>query len=791
MLKNYFKISWRNLVRGKVYSFINITGLAIGLAVCMLIVVYVGHEYSYDKFHVNASRIFYLKSKIKMGNDSLYMSQLSYSTAPSLAKSEPSIEAFLRLRQDRQTIIQSSRISSAKFSEDHFYFADPNFFDFFSFKLLSGNKEKVLENPYSVVISEQAAQKYFAKQNPVGKILRFNNEYDLIVTGVAAKAPSNSTLQFDFVASLSTVVSMAAKDSVNIEEQTFLTYFRTKEPKDIARVEEGLLSMEKLKNPVASKLIGRFIGTPLTRIRQAEGADTTNIKYLKIFPFVAALVLLLALINYMSLSTARSTTRTKEIGVRKVLGAGREMIAGQFFIESILYTSIAFAIGYILCTVTQPFFFNFLQIDIDSSFLWNKYILLSFAGLLIISSLLAATYPSILLSAYKPVAVLYGKMNKQNNGISVRKFFTVFQFSVAVVLIVCGIVISKQISFFRNADTGVNRENIVMIPFAPEAAKHYSALKEDIGSISGVGQISTALHPMYKGYDIMGTIPVNSKKIVLVPTLSVDQHFIQMLGLKWKIKPADSLFYHKQNAAILNETAVEKLGLDANPINKKMDNELVVEGILKDFNYASLQNKIDALCVFVTQDTDTTSLWAKNGGCLFVGINPQVNIPGFLSKAKAAYEKYDSETPFTYHFLDDAFDSMYKAESRLLKILAAFTSFIIFIASLGLFGLAAFMVVRRTKEVGIRKVLGASVGQVSLMLSKDFIKLVIVAIIIASPVAWWIMNKWLEGFAYKINIGWWIFLIAGAIAIAIALITVSFQAIKAAIANPVKSLRTE
>src|SRR5215204_4884315 len=779
MFRNYLKISWRNLVKNKVYSFINITGLAIGLAVCMLIVIYVGHEYSYDKFHANAERIFYLKSKIKMGNDSLYMTQLAYSTAPSLTKSEPSIEAFLRLRQDRQSIIQSSQIPSAKFSEDQFYFADPNFFDFFSLKLLSGSKEKVLANPYSVVISEQAAQKYFGTQNPVGKTIRFSNEYDLIVTGVAARAPSNSTLQFDFVASISSIVSMTAKNSGNIEEQTFLTYFRTKEPRDIAKVEAGLLSLDKSPK---NKIISRFIGTPLTHIRQAEGMDTANTRYLKIFPFVAGLVLLLALINYMSLSTARSTTRIKEIGVRKVLGAERKMIAGQFFIESILYTSVAFVLGYILCTVTQPFFFNFLQIDIDSSFLLNKYILLPFAGLFIFTSLLAATYPSILLSAYKPVAVLYGKLNRESNGISVRKFFTVFQFSVAVVLIVCGMVISKQVSFFKNTDTGVNRENIVMIPYTPEVAKHYNVFKSDISSIPGVRQISTALHPLYKGYDVMGTIPVNSTKIVFLPTLSVDQHFIQMLGLKWKIKPADSLFYHKQNAAILNETAIEKLGLDADPINKKMDNELVVAGILKDFNYASLQNKIDALCLFVTQDNDTASLWAKNGGCLFVSINPQVNIPGFIRKAKASYERYDSYTPFSFHFLDDAFDALYKAEDRLLKILTAFTGFIIFIASLGLFGLVAFMVVRRTKEIGIRKVLGASVTQVSLMLSKDFAKLVIVAIIIASPVAWWIMSKWIEGFAYRINISGWIFLVAGIIALLVALITVSLQAIKAAIA---------
>jgi putative ABC transport system permease protein len=361
----------------------------------------------------------------------------------------------------------------------------------------------------------------------------------------------------------------------------------------------------------------------------------------------------------------------------------------------------------------------------------------------------------------------------------------------------CCLLIFHYVSYERSYDDFVpDGKEVVRLrldnPFTQGVAKHYNAFKKDIASLSGAGQISTALCPLYKGYDMMGTIPVNSKvKIVFLPVFSVDQHFIQMLGLKWKAKPADSLFYHNDNAAILNETAIEKLGLDTDPVNKKMDNELVVAGILKDFNYASLQNKIDGLCIFVTQDNDTTSLWAKKGGCLFVNINPQVNIRGFISQAKAAYEKYDSESPFSYHFLDDAYDAMYKAENRLFRILTVFTAFIILIACLGLFGLAAFMIVRRTKEVGIRKVLGASAGQLSLMLSKNFAKLVIVAIVIASPVAWLIMNKWLEGFAYRININWWIFILAGVIALLIALVTVSLQAIKAAIANPVKSLRTE
>ena len=788
MFKNYLKISWRNLIQNKVYSFINITGLAIGLAVCMLIVLYVGHEYSYDRFHKNAERIFSVKSKIKLGNDSLYLTQLPYTTPVELQQTEPSVEAFLRVRQEREAIIQNNQEPSLKFAENKFFFADANFFTFFSFKLQRGNKDQVLQNPFSVVISQNIAKKYFGEKDPVGKTIRYNNIYDFIVTGVAGKIPSNSSIEFDFITSISSLYSIAAKDSGQaMEENNFSTYFLLKQPADISTVEQQLLRLGQPKN----KAIGRYIGTPLTSLRLSEATDNSNTKYLKIFPFVAALILILALINYMSLSTARSTTRTKEIGVRKVLGADRKMIASQFFVESVLFTSIAFVLGYVLCNLFRPLFFDLMQINIDGSFLLNQYILLSFGFLFIITAILAASYPSILLSAYRPVVVLYGKLSRQSGGISVRKFFTVFQFSISVILIVCGIVINKQIDFFRNTDTGVNRENIVLIPFTSNAAKHYEALKKDIGSISATRQVSTALHPMYKGYDMMGTKATSTGQFVFIPWMLVDQDFISLLGLQWKIKPQDPLFYNNDSAVILNETALQKLGMGNDAVGRKMDDELTVAGVLKDFNYASLQNKIEALCLFVTKDNDSSSLWTKNGGCFFVKINPNVNISRFINEAKTVYGKYDGESPFTYNFLDDAFDAMYKAEDRLLKLLTAFTVFAIFIACLGLFGLAAFMVIQRTKEVGVRKVLGASVAQVTFLLSKDFAKLVLISVVIAAPIAWWIMDKWLTAFAYRTPISWWVFGITACITLSVALITISVQAIKAAVANPVKSLRTE
>lgn len=791
MLRNYFKIAWRNLIRYKVYSFINISGLAIGLAVCMLIVLYVGHERSYDQFHTHSSRMFWMNSKLKLGADSVFMQLLNYSAAPEVSQREPSVESFLRIRKDDRApvIMQNPKQPSLKFAESKFMFADSNFFNFFSFKLLQGNKDLVLQNPLSVVISQRVAQKYFGNQDPVGEIIRYNNSDDLLITGVAENAPSNSSIEYDFVASLSGMRVIADQQSlVKDERNDFLTYFLLHDKGNIAKVEQALFQLAKEREAGADPGF-RYIGIPMAKLHLNTGSDVSNLKYLNIFPFVAAFILLLALINYMSLSTARSAIRAREIGVRKVMGADRKLIAAQFFMESALYTSIAFTLGYILCIFFQPYFFGFLQIDIDASFLYQPKILLSFLILFILAVGIAGAYPSVLLSAYKPVAVLYGKI-KQGGNISVRQFFTTFQFAIAVVFIICGIVIQKQMHFFRYADTGIARENVVMVPFGKSVSTHYTAFTEDVRSIPGLQQVSIALHPLYKGYDMMGIKPPGSNEMILMPTLDVDQHFIPMLGLKWKLPPNDSFFYTKKNNVILNETAIEKLNLQQVSLHQKID-ELEIAGVVKDFNWSSLQYKIDGLLLSVRNDQDTTSLWAKNGGCLFVKIGPGTNIPSVIGRLESAHKKYDKENPFDYFFMDDAYEAMYKAEARLAELLTFFTGLAITIACLGLFGLVTFMAMQRTREIAIRKTLGASVQSIVKLLSAKFIFLVMIAVAVASPVAWYFMSKWLQGFAYRVSIEWWVFLIAAVIAVVIALITISFQAIKSAVVNPVKLLRTE
>ncbi len=798
MLYNYFKIAWRNLKQNRVYSFINITGMAIGLAACMLIITYILHESGYDSFHDNAKNIYWIQGKIKMGTDSINIGSMSFATAPLAKDRESTIESFLRYKQQGgNTVVQNPEVPSRKFTEDNFFFADSNFFSFFSFRLTKGNKNNVLSNPFAVVISQKAADKYFGDQDPVGKQITYNNDYTFTITGIAENAPSNSSIGFDFIASLSSLGSVkeekALTSSQTVENGSFKTYFALKPGAQISSLENTLGQLFEAtagNNEEDHKTSFHAIPLEDTHLKANYG-DYASIKYLKIFPFVATLVLLLALINYISLSTARSSSRAKEIGVRKVMGAYRKSIALQFFVESAICTSIAFILAYIICSTLQPAFFSFLEINVDASFLQNPGILLNFSALFILTVILSATYPSIILSAFKPAAVLYGRFSKKSGGLSVRRFLTVFQFTISVILIFCGIVINNQIRYIKYADTGVQKDNIVMIPFSPEIGKHYHSFTQEIQAIPAIQAVATSQTALYKGNDMMGVKSKNSDKMIFLPILTVDKNFMSVLGLQWKQPPADSLYHTRQNMAVVNETAVKNLNLGDQPVDQKIDDQFTVAGVLKDFNYYSLQNEISALALLIDNNPDSVSRWAKRGGCLFVKINAHSNIPTVLDRLKNSFEKYDRVKPFEYAFLDDAYNNLYKAEDRLSRLLLAFTSMAIMIACLGLLGLTTFMAMQRSKEIGIRKVLGASVQQIAVLVSGDFLKLVLVATVLAFPVAGYIMTQWLQDFAYRINISWWIFLIAGAVAVLIAIITISFQSIKIAVANPVTALRSE
>jgi putative ABC transport system permease protein len=792
MFRNYLVTTWRNIKKNPVFSAINLIGLSLGLAVCMLILEYVEHERSYDSFHIGAKNMYWIQTKVKIASDSFYTPGIDYRLAYRTKQMAPFIISYIRIqKEDEDAIIQNTASPSLKFAEAKFLFADSNFFDFFSFRLLQGNKVEILKNPNSIVISQRMAEKYFGTQPSVGKILRYNNIFNFIVGGVAQNAPTNSTINYDFIAPISGLVAMNGyKPELPDNENSFTTYYLLNKNSDAGRLETILQQLDKEKQ-TANGVFIRYMAIPIieTHLNSSIG-DMSNVKYLKVFPFIAGLILLLALINYISLSTARATQRAKEIGVRKVMGASRKVIASQFFAESAVLTAFSFLLGYILCLLIQPVFFRYLQIDIDHSFLFNSYLLLSYAGLFIVSVAIAASYPSVLLSAYKPVLVLYGKFNKQPGGISIRKYFTVFQFAISSMLIICAMIIGRQVQYFHLFDSGVNRNNIVMVPFTEKVGRHYPAFKNDNQRITDVQQVCAARYAMYKGYDI-SVIKPKKGDLITYPLLTVDDNFIKMLDLKWKFPPTDSFYYRQKNAAVINEAAVLKFDLEPDPLNKDVNGAFTVSGVLKDFNYESPQNKIGPLVLSISKDADTAGIWAQGGGCFYAKIEAHANLKDVLQKMKTVYEKYDSDKPFEYYFMDDNFDTMFKAEERLSRIFSLFSCFTIFIACLGLFGLSAFMAVQRSKEIGIRKVLGATVSNIIVLLSKDFVRLVIISLVIAFPVAWWAMNNWLQGFAYRISVDWWVFAFTAIAAMCTAMFTIISQTIRAAIANPVNSLNRE
>jgi putative ABC transport system permease protein len=497
----------------------------------------------------------------------------------------------------------------------------------------------------------------------------------------------------------------------------------------------------------------------------------------------------------MSLSTARSAMRAKEVGVRKVAGASRRSIAMQFYVESALFAILAFILAYTICYTFEPWFLNELQLKVDTSFLYSAPVLIILLLLLIVTIIVAGSYPSIILSAFKPAITLKGKMSKQAGGVAVRKVFTTLQFTISIALIICGIVIDRQLYYFRHTDTGITRENVIMVPISSSFGKQYQSFKKDVGTLAGVQIVATSHYPMYKGYD-MFFIPGKRKgETMAMPVLSVDADFLKALNVKWKQPPLLNTSLTEGNKVVINEETVNKLHLPVNPLGKFVDfgfgqsKKYEIVGVVKNFNYSTLANAIEPLCLFIS--SDTVSDWGELGGCLFVKVKSHVNLPSLIETIQTHYKKYDQQTPFGYQFMDDAFNAQYKAEDRLASIFSIFTLITIGLAAMGLFGLAAFTIEQRTKEIGIRKVLGASLASINTLLSKDFLKLVFLSILIASPIAWWAMHNWLQNFAYRITISWWAFAIADGVAILTAIITVSYHAVKAGIANPVESLRSE
>ncbi|MDO1447370.1 ABC transporter permease [Rhodocytophaga aerolata] len=803
MLQNYVTIVLRNLLRHKTFSLINILGLATGMAVTLLIVLYVAHEYSYDHFHQKGGRIVRAEFKHQAGNESYSVPWMSYRFGEAVKNACPEVEDFARFKEPGfgSKLVQSD--SQHKFFEPEFAFADEGFLRVFTFDFLQGDPKTALSRPFTVLLTEQTARKYFGDAHPIGKTLLYDKQYTFEVVGILRNLPPNSSIQFDFLADLSSYRSIERKiyekfmSAQEMDKQFervgasggYSTYFLLHPQALASRVAQKIPSLltidDKIKSSHASYILDPLFDLHFNSLLPSARQAVT------IFSVVAILILALALINYINLTTARSTSRAKEVGIRKVAGAARKSLIIQFYLESSLCVSLAFSLSVIIFILLQPLFFQILQFSVDESFLKSPYFLVPTFIFYIICIILSGSYPALLLSGFAPVEVLKGRFSPTGNAAWIRKGLTVFQFAVSIALIIGSILIKGQLNLFMQKDTGLDRERVAVVHLDIEDGldKYYKAIREEIRQIRGVEHITASSLVMYGRYGNIWSIKSpDSIKDVSVHYFAVDEEFIPALGLKWAIPPQRGQALVTKDQMVINEMAANQLGIHAGNYQQRIDvGEGIsknVIGVLKDFNYATLAREIKPMALSIAPDSVYRDY-------LYIKLSQYASIPETIGAIGQVYNRYKTDKPFDYTFLDDTYRKQYENQISTAKIMFAFTAFAIIIACMGLFGLATFTAEQRTKEIGIRKVLGASVSQIVAMLSKDLLKLIAVAFVISTPIAWYFMHKWLEDFAYRIDIEWWVFGLAGVVALFIALFTVSFQAIKAALSNPVKSLRNE
>ncbi|UFH54219.1 ABC transporter permease [Spirosoma sp. KNUC1025] len=808
MLTNYLKIAWRTLSKQKGFTFINIFGLAVGLACCMLILLYVLDELSYDRYNEKADRIYRLQSDIKFGGNDMHFAVSPDPIGPTLKKDYPQVEQFVRLHQEGTWSVKRTG-EPTNLREDNIMFADSTLFDVFTLPLLSGDPKRALAEPNSVVISESAATRHFGNQNPMGQTMVFNDNQTYKVTGVMRDIPKNAHFQTNFF------LSMLNDDYTWGQwlSNNHHTYILFKPGTDAQAFDKNFDTViEKYVGPQALKFTGstmdqfRKAGNsiaywliPLTAIhlhskQQIELAPNGDIQYVYIFSAVALFILLIACINFMNLATARSANRAKEVGVRKVMGSERQQLIGQFMTESILTTVLAMLLAVFIVGIALSSFNKIAAKELNLSQLASPYYLPFLLSLPIVVGLLAGSYPALFLSSFQPITVLKGKINVSFRSAGLRSGLVVFQFMMSVILIVGTIIVYRQITYIQSKNLGFNRDQILNIYGIYAVGNQAETFRQEVLRLPGVvngsisGYLPTPSSRSDNAFFAEGQSDMN--KGVNMQSWPVDHNYISTMGMK-VIKGRDfSKDFGSDSAGIiLNEAAVRVFGFK-DPIGKRIwrfnDAQLkerktyTVVGVVKNFHFESLRRDIGALSMFLEPNSGAASFRLSS-----------TDLPALIKQIEAKWRQIAPGQAFSYQFMDDSFDEMYRAEQRIGSIALTFAVLAILIACLGLFGLAAFMAEQRTKEIGVRKVLGASVTSIIGLLSKDFLKLVLIAILIASPLAWYVMSQWLKDFAYKIDIEWWMFALAGLLAVGIALATVSFQSIKAALMNPVKSLRSE
>lgn len=805
MIKNYFKTAWRNLLKNKAFTFINILGLSIGISVCFIIMLFVRQELSYDRFNTNASRIVRVHFKASIYDGKINEGNVMPPTAQALKNDYPEVEEATRIRTyGTPKIIYGNKT----FSEGSLVFADANLFRVFTLPFVKGDPATALLQPNTLVITEELAKKYFGNEEPIGRTLTFksNNNALFKITGVIKKIPFNSHFHFDMFGSMATLPE-AKGDSWM--ESGYYTYLLLQKGFDYKKLEAKLPNMvEKYMGPqilqamgmslVQFRTKGNELGFALMPLKDIHLHSTTtsefepggNEKYVYIFGAIAVFMLLIAAINFINLSTAAASKRAREVGVRKVLGSDKFTLIKQFLTESVLLTFLAVLISFLLIQLALPIFNELSGKDLGIGFSIPSVITLLAFGLLI--GLVAGIYPAFFLSSFKPITVLKGRISSSTKKYSLRSGLVVFQFFISVSLIVGTIVVYQQMQFIQNKELGYDKDHLMVLSNSWSLGKNERVFRDELLKDSRV------INATISGYKPAGPSFSNNslaypegKENQIMRTLEyhVDEQYIPTMGMQMAVgRNFSPELTTDSSGIIINEAAARAFGWGKNAVGQRVTRQnsdrgrnsvYTVIGVVKDFHFKSLHEAITPLLMTLNPD---------NG--LIVKVK-NTDIAGLLNSMKQKWAKFGSEEPFEYAFMDDLYIKTYSAEQRTGRILNIFALLTIFIACLGLFGLSTYTAEQRTKEIGIRKVLGASVAQVTSMLSKEFVKLVLIACAIAFPLAWWAMNAWLQDFVYRIYISWYVFVIAAVAAFAIALLTVSLQAIKAALANPVKSLRTE
>lgn len=806
MFRNYFKIAFRNLRRNRSTTAINIAGLALGIASCLLIVLFVQSELSYDRYNTKADRIFRVVLRGKMQVGELKEANVMPPVAATLKKDFPEIEEATRIRS-----YGTPRITygNKMFKEDALAFVDSNFFHVFTVPLIKGDPHTALVAPNTIVISRSVAKRYFGNEDPVGKVLQFKDSKSAAtVTGMFDEIPANSHFHFGILASMSTLAEAREPTWLN---SNFFTYLVLPEHYDSKKLEAKLPQViDKYVGPQLQKAMGltfeqfkkngNSIGLylqPLTDIHlhsdlTGDMEPYGNISYVYIFSAVAIFMLLIACINFMNLSTAAAFKRAREVGIRKVMGSVKGQLIRQFLLESLVLTAIALGLALLLVYIALPFFNTITGQKLDLNLAAHPWLLPGLLLLGLFTGLLAGSYPAFFLSSFNPITVLKGRLTGGKSNAVLRSGLVVFQFFISISLMVGTLVVYRQLSYMRNKDLGYNKDQVLIVQEIwwlgdkKEAFRQQLLQDPRVVSVSNSGYLPAGPS---NGNNFFVYSDSNKDQMIKNLRYDVDENYISTLGMTMAAGRNFSKEYGSDSSAVIvNQSAVRAYGWKGSPLghtithidDSGLKDTYHVIGVVKDFHFRSLHEQITPLVMTMGPD------WNN-----FIVKTRTKDIAGLLSAMQRQWSAMTTESAFSYSFLDQRFDNTYKSEQNIGLIMGIFAGLTIFVACLGLFGLATFTAAQRVKEIGIRKVLGADVTGLVALLSKDFLKLVGIAFLVAAPVAWWAMNRWLEDFVYRITISWWIFAAVAVLSLLVALLTISSQALRAALTNPVKSLRSE